>query len=581
MSQTRRLAAILAADVAGYSRLIGADKGGTLERLKALRRELFDPKIAEHQGRLVKTTGDGLLVEFGSVVDALRCAVDVQREMAERNAVVPPDNLIELRIGINVGDIVVEEGDIFGDGVNVAARLEGLAEPGGICVSARVQEDSAGKLDLVFEDIGEQQLKNIARRVRAYRVVTGGGPAMTQPGADPPLPDKPSIAVLPFQNMSGDPEQEYFVDGMVEEIITALSRIRWLFVLARNSSFSYKGLSPDVKRVGRELGVRYVLEGSVRKGGNRVRITGQLIDASSGAHLWADRFDGALEDVFELQDKVASSVAGVIEPALQDAEMRRSAAQPPTDLSAYDLYLRALAAFFPIRKEGLVEALGLLERAIAIDRHYGPALSWAAICHLRLVTEGWTKAPENDRQKGVDLARRALQVEENDPRVLVNAAVVLANLGEDIGAMMGLVDRALTLNPSFARGWNLSGLLRVFAGQHDLAIEHIETALRLSPRERVGTPLGIIGAAYFFKRRFDEAETKLLLAIQEQPETPTAYRALAACYAHMGRLAEARAIVAKLRTITSLVVPSDLSYRNPEDRELFLSGLRLAMGEGP
>ena len=334
-----------------------------------------------------------------------------------------------------------------------------------------------------------------------------------------------------------------------------------------------------MKEVGRDLGVRYVLEGSVRKAGTRVRITGQLIDALTGAHLWADRFDGSFEDVFELQDKIAVSVAGVIEPALQAAEMRRSVARPPTDLSAYDLYLRALAAFFPIRKEGLVTALELLEQAIAIDRHYGPALSWAAICHLRLVTEGWTKAPENDRQKGVDLARRALQVEENDPRVLVNAAVVLANLGEDIGAMMGLVDRALTLNPSFARGWNLSGLLRVFAGQHDLAIEHIETALRLSPRERVGTPLGIIGPAYFFKRRFDEAETKLLLAIQEQPETPAAYRTLAACYAHMGRLAEARAIVAKLRTITSLVVPSDLPYRNPEDRELFLSGLRLAMGE--
>jgi adenylate cyclase len=383
MSQTRRLAAILAADMAGYSRLIGADEGGTLERLRALRRELLDPKIAEHRGRLVKTTGDGLLVEFGSAVDALRCAVEVQREMTGRNAGVPPDNRVELRVGINMGDIVVEDGDIFGDGVNVAARLEALAEPGGICVSARVQEDAAGRLDLAFHDMGEQTLKNIARPVRAYRV--GSDKASTPAARAPlPLPEKPSIAVLPFANMSGDPEQEYFADGMVEEIITALSRIRWLFVIARNSSFSYKGQSPDVRQVGRELGVRYVLEGSVRKAGNRVRITGQLIDAIAGTHLWADRFEGSLEDVFELQDKVAISVAGVIEPALQAAETARSAARPTNDLTAYDLYLRALAAYYPITKEGLVEALGLLERAIAIDPRYGPALSWAAMCHRRL-----------------------------------------------------------------------------------------------------------------------------------------------------------------------------------------------------
>jgi len=285
----RRLAAILAADVAGYSRLMGADEEGTLARLKALRRELADPKIKEHRGRIVKTTGDGLLVEFASVVDAVRCAVEVQREMAERNAAVPSDRRIEFRMGINVGDIMRDGRDIYGDGVNVAARLESLAEPGGICVSARVQEDAAGPLDLSFEDRGEQRVKNIARPLRVYRIRLGVEPAATSL-ANPPLPDNPSIAVLPFQNMSGDPEQEYFVDGMVEEIITALSRIRWLFVLARNSSFSYKGQSPDVKRVGRELGVRYVLEGSVRKAGGRVRITGQLIDAETGTHLWADRF---------------------------------------------------------------------------------------------------------------------------------------------------------------------------------------------------------------------------------------------------------------------------------------------------
>jgi len=403
MTQTRRLAAILAADVAGYSRLIGADEGGTLDRLRALRRELLDPKIAEHRGRLVKTTGDGLLVEFGSLVDALRCAVEVQSEMTGHNTGVPPNKRIELRIGINVGDIVVEGGDIFGDGVNVAARLEGLAEPGGICVSARVQEDAAGKLDLAFEDIGEQQLKNIARPVRVFGAVIGQKPV---PEPALALPDKPSIAVLPFANMSGDAEQEYFADGMVEEIITALSRIRWLFVIARNSSFTYKGQAVDVKQVGRELGVRYVLEGSVRKAGNRVRITGQLIDATTGAHLWADRFDGSLEDVFDLQDKVASSVAGVIEPALQAAETARSANRPTTDLTAYDLYLRAYAmslssaARFP-------DPLGLVEQAIARDPRYGPALAWAAICCFRLLLDGRSEDRDADRLKGADFARRA------------------------------------------------------------------------------------------------------------------------------------------------------------------------------
>jgi adenylate cyclase len=579
MSQMRRLAAILAADVAGYSRLMGADEEGTLERLKALRHELLDPKIAEHRGRIVKTTGDGMLVEFGSVVDAVRCAVVVQQAIPERNTGVAADNRIELRIGINLGDVIVEDDDLYGDGVNIAARIEALADAGGVFVSNTVHDQVRDRLPFVFDDLGEQRVKNIARPVRVYRVRDVG--AAANPPAQPalPLPDKPSIAVLPFVNMSGDPEQEYFADGMVEEIITALSRIRWLFVIARNSSFTYKGQAVDVKQVGRELGVRYVLEGSVRKAGQRVRITGQLIDAQSGTHLWADRFDGSLEDIFELQDRVAISVAGVIEPALQSAEMRRSAARPTTDLSAYDLYLRALAAFYQLTREGTFEALGLLDQAIAIDRHYGPALAWAANCHMRLVRDGWAEEPETSRRKAIDLARQALEVGENDPSILANAANVLAHFDEDIGAMIGLVDRALALNASLARGWYLSGLLRVFAGQTDLAIEHVETSLRLSPRERMGQPLSVIGTAYFFKHRFDEAASKLLLSIQDNPGSPPPYRFLAACYARMGRLDEARAIVAKLRAITPLVVPSDLPFRNLEDRELFLSGLRLAAGE--
>ena len=574
----RRLAAIVAADVAGYSRLIEADEEGTLGRLKALRAEVVDPRIASHRGRIVKTTGDGLLVEFASVVDALRCAVDVQREMTGRNTGMPPDNRIEFRIGINMGDIVVDDGDIFGDGVNVAARLEALAEPCGICVSARVQEDAAGKLDLVFEDIGEQQLKNIVRPVRVYRVVTEACPETLRSGADPPLPDKPSIAVLPFANMSGDPEQEYFADGMVEEIITALSRIRWLFVIARNSSFTYKGQAIDVKQVGRELGVRYVLEGSVRKAGGRVRIAAQLIDALTGTHLWADRFDGSLEDVFDLQDKVASSVAGVIEPALQAAETARSADRPTNDLTAYDLYLRAYAMVLSSARQ-IPEALCLMEQAIERDPRYGPALAWAAHCCNRLLLDGRSEDPAADRLKGADFARRALEVAGDDPSILANAALALAYFGEDIGAMMALVDRALALNPSFARGWYVSGLLRMWAGQPDIAIEHIEASLRLSPRARVGWSLAQIGFAHFFARRFDEALAKLVLAIQEAPSNPHPYRFLAACYAHMGRLDEAREVVERLRALTSVVIPSATPLRNAEHRELLLSGLRLAVGE--
>jgi adenylate cyclase len=399
-------------------------------------------------------------------------------------------------------------------------------------------------------------------------------------GRSPPLamPDKPSIAVLPFANMSGDPEQEYFADGMVEEIITALSRIRWLFVIARNSTFIYKGQAIEVKRVGRELGVRYVLEGSVRKAGGRVRISAQLIDALSGAHLWADRFDGSVEDVFELQDKVASSVAGIIEPALQAAETERSVGRPTNDLTAYDLYLRA----FPIVLSSatqIPEALRALERAIARDPDYGPALALAAVCCHRLVGDGRSEDPHAHGRKGANFARRALQAAGDDPGTLANAAMALAFFGEDIGTMMALVDRALALNPSFARGWYISGTLRLLAGQPDVAIEHAQIALRLSPRGRVGLTLFRIGAAHFVSHRFDEAVPTLLLVIQEDPSFPDPYRFLAARYAHMGRLDEAREIANRLRAITPLVVPKVSYLRNAEHRELYLSGLRLAAGE--
>ena len=383
---------------------------------------------------------------------------------------------------------------------------------------------------------------------------------------------------MPFHNLSGGPEQEYFADGIVEEIITALARIRWLSVLARNSSFAYKGQHVDVKRVGRELSVRYVLEGSVRKSVNRVRITTQLIDASTGAHLWSDHFDGPLEDVFDLQDKVASSVAGVIEPALQEAETARSTGRPTTNLTAYDLYLRAHAMVWSSARQ-LPEALGLLEQAIARDPHYGPALAWAAFCCYRLLLDGRSDDPAADRLKGTDFAQRALKIAAHDPEVIVNAALALSYFGEDIGAMIALVDRALALNPNFARGWHVGGILRLFAGHPDLAIEHAETALRLSPRARVGTSLSLIGQAHFLARRFEEAVPKLLLATQDDPSFPAPYRYLTACYAHMGRLAEAQEITRRLRAIGGVVIPDTRNLRNAEHRELYLSGLRLVSGE--
>jgi len=572
MSQSRHLAAILAADVAGYSRLMGEDEEGTLARLNAHRRELIDPMVAEHHGRIVKTTGDGLLIEFPSVVEAVSCALAVQRAMVERNAATPEEKRITFRIGVNLGDIIVEDGDIYGDGVNIAARLEGIAEPGGICISDDAFRQVRAKVEAEFADIGEQSLKNIARPIRVYRIpIAENATAPTLP-----LPDKPSIAVLPFANLSGDPEQEYFADGMVEEIITALSRIRWLFVIARNSSFTYKGQAVDVKQVGRELGVRYVLEGSVRKAGGRVRITTQLIDAETGAHLWADRFDGRLEDVFELQDQVAISAAGVVEPTLQAAEIRRSAQRPTKDLTAYDLYLRALPYWDSHEKDGLAQAAEYLGQAIERDPQYGPALALMAHCYVQLDNAGWR---EINQRRGIDLARQALRSAPEDPEVLARAAIALGYFGEDINAAIGLVDRSLTLNPSFAHGWYWSGVLRNWLGRPDLALDHFETFLRLSPRERFSTHEHAMGMSLFFLRRFDEAVAKFLSAMEHHPKFVLGHRFLAGCYGHMGRLDDAREVVARLRTLTSDVLDSGVRYRNPEYRELFLSGLRLASGE--
>jgi TolB-like protein/class 3 adenylate cyclase len=396
----RRLTAILAADVAGYSRLIGADEEGTLAQLKAFRKTLVDPTIAKHRGRIVKTTGDGMLVEFASAVDAARCAVEVQRGMADENTEIPQAKRIEFRIGIHLGDIIIDDNDIFGDGVNIAARLESIAVPGGISISRAVHDQVRDRINVCFDDKGEIALKNIARPVQVF-AISGAKESKTtvSPESKPALalPDKPSIAVLPFTNMSGDPEQDYFADGMVEDIITALSRFKALFVIARNSSFTYKGRAVDVKQVGRELGVRYVLEGSVRKAANRVRITGQLVDAATGAHLWAERFDGGLGDVFDLQDQVTENVVGAIAPAVEKAEIERAKRKPTESLDAYALYLRGLASYYQFgSRQANDEALRLFNSAIELDVDFASAYGRAATCHVAAKTNGWFSETGNE-----------------------------------------------------------------------------------------------------------------------------------------------------------------------------------------
>ena len=416
----RRLAAIFAGDIAGYSRLMGVDEEGTMRQLKAHRKQLVDPKITEHRGRVVKTTGDGMLVEFVSVVDAVRCAVDIQRGMAERNSEVPPDKRIEFRVGINVGDIISDSNDIYGDGVNVAARLEALADPGGIMVSRTVYDQVRDKLSFGFEDLGEQNVKNIAHPIGVHRVsLAEGAPPATfksTAAAEPSTANRPSIAVLPFANMSGDPEQEYFADGISEDIITGLSKLRWFFVIARNSSFIYKGKVLDVKRAARELGVRYVLEGSVRKGGNRVRITAQLIDAATNNHIWADRYDGDLTDVFALQDEITKKVVAAIEPKLLEAEGIRSQNRSPEDLGAWDMVIHANSLFWRLTKDEGEAAIAMLRGAVERYPNYAPAQSMLAFMMLVQGYLGWSGVERESlvKQAGV-LATRAAGTRRQRP----------------------------------------------------------------------------------------------------------------------------------------------------------------------
>jgi TolB-like protein/class 3 adenylate cyclase/tetratricopeptide (TPR) repeat protein len=549
----RRLAAILAADVAGYSRLIGVDEEGTLQRLKAIRAKAIDPAITAHRGRLVKTTGDGLLVEFASVVDALRCAVEVQQEIAGRGADTPADRRIELRIGIHQGDIVVEDGDIFGDGVNVAARLEALAEPGGICVSARVQEDAAGRLDLSFDDLGEQNLKNIARPIRVFRVGPHKASTLPVPGALP-LPDKPSIAVLPFQNISGDPEQEVFADGMVEDITTALSKLRWFFVIARNSSFAYKDRAVDIKQVGRELGVRYVLEGSVRKAGNRLRITAQLVEAETGNHVWAERYDRDIGDIFAVQDEITERVVAAIEPELYAAEQVRSQSKPPESLDAWECVIRALSCIGQGTRDENTEAEALCRRAISIAPGYGKAhslLAWALLRRSLWSGDFQTVVPEVGAE-----TQTALALDDRDPWAYFAAGMLQARLRRRDEAARSL-RRALELNPNFALAHAFLATTASNQGAHQEAIDSAEHALRLSPHDR---PVGVYASmamanVHFAAGRYSECVTWARNLIGKSPGYLAGHIFLTAALALEGDLtaaAEARDTLVRVRPEFSL-----------------------------
>ncbi|HXV24512.1 MAG TPA: adenylate/guanylate cyclase domain-containing protein [Alphaproteobacteria bacterium] len=574
----RKLSAILAADVAGYSRLIGIDEEGTLARLKACRRAVIDPKIDVHRGRIVKTTGDGMLVQFASIVDALRCAVEVQRVMIEHNSHTPEDRRIEFRMGVNIGDIIIDGDDIHGDGVNVAARLEGFSEPGGICVSLGVHDEVRDKLDLAFEDAGEQQLKNIARPVRVFRVRLSGPATKAAPVLA--LPDKPSIAVLPFDNLSGDPEQEYFADGVVEEIITALSRFRQLFVIARNSSFTYKGRAVDVKRVGRELGVRYVLEGSVRRAANRVRITGQLIDAATGAHLWADRFDGGPEDIFDLQDQVTASVVGAIVPKLEQAEIEWSRRKPTESLDAYDYYLRGLTEIHQWTKEANTNALSHFHRAVDLDSKFAAAYGWAARCYSQRKVSGWVTDPTQEAAEARRLARRAAECGRDDAVALCTAGIALAYVVGDLEDGAAFTDRALVLNPNLVWAWLFSGFVKLQLGEPEVAIERFARAMRLSPNDpQIYSAQEGMASAHFVAGRYVEALSWAKTVIREKPAMLIALCTAAASAALAGQLAEAQEAAARLRQLHPTWRISGLKEQFPEfgwDLAKFAEGLRMA-----
>jgi TolB-like protein/Tfp pilus assembly protein PilF len=574
----RRLAAVLAADVAGYSLLMGNDEEGTLARLKSVRKALIDPAIASHRGRIVKTTGDGMLIEFASAVDAVRSAVEVQRRMAEQNATLPQDQRIEFRIGIHLGDIIFDDNDIFGDGVNIAARLEGISEAGGICISDDAQRQIRNKVDIAFDDLGPQALKNIAEPMRVWsvrleRVARSPAKGSTSPIRPLALPDKPSIAVLPFQNMSGDPEQEYFADGIVEDIITALSRFTSLFVIARNSSFTYKGKAVDIKQVGRELGVRYVLEGSVRKSAGRVRISGQLIEASSGAHLWAEKFDGALEDVFELQDTVTERVVAAIEPSVKQAEINRARTKPTSNLDAYDYFLRAFQQMGLYTREGSDAALDYISQAIALDPGYALAKAFLSIIYMLRWIQGWG-AP-GDPERGLAVAREAIAQDPDDPSVLRWAGHTLGFWGDHDRAI-AVLEKAARLNVNGAQIMSSLGWVEVYACRDtERAIAHFERSIRLNPRDpEMGSMLTGIAFAHLIEGHIEQALAFAQQSIDEMPQATSGHRAKITALIFLNRPEEAKAVAQTLLTFDPQFT---ISSRLPASKSDFYQRYRAAL----
>jgi adenylate cyclase len=543
----RRLAAVLAADVAGYSRLMGRDEERTLANLKSFRKTLLDPAIATHRGRIVKTTGDGMLVEFASAVDAARCAVEVQRGMAGQNADVPQDLRIEFRIGIHVGDIIIDDNDIFGDGVNIAARLEGIAEPGGVCISDDAYRQIRGKIDIAFDDIGEQTLKNIAEPMRAWqiRLASEAAPAIR---ASPPsirvqdlaLPDKPSIVVLPFDNMSAEAGQDYLADGIVEAITAALSCIRSFFVIARSSAFTYKGRATNARDIGKQLGVAYLLEGSVQKAGNRLRIIVQLIETEGGAHVWSSRFDGAIDDFFDLEDRITEQVAGALQPSIRIAEIERSRRKRPQDLGSYDYTMRSMPHVWALEKEESAKALELLEKALAIDPEYPLALSLAGWCHAQRSVYNWADDIAVSQAMARSLAERAAEMSGDDPIILAILGAVHTFV-RNYGTARVLLERAVTLDPNAAWAWTRLGWLENYADQPQKAIENFERALRLSPIDPMNFNNYVgIGSAHEVAQEYDMAAAFYRRALEERPNASWIYRNLASSLSGAGRVVEAR-----------------------------------------
>jgi adenylate cyclase len=581
----RRLAAILAVDIAGYSRLMGANEEGTLRQLKEHRKELIDPKITEHRGRIVKTSGDGMLVEFVSVVDAVRCAVDVQRGMIERNAKLPVESRIQFRVGINVGDIISDDNDIYGDGVNVAARLEALAEPGGICVSRNVHDQVRDKLSFSFEDIGEQVFKNIARSIGVHRVSLAENAPLTvvkstAAAQKPELAssDRPSLAVLPFANMSGDPEQEYFADGISEDIITGLSKLRWFFVIARNSSFAYKGKTADVKRAARELGVRYVLEGSVRKSGNRVRITAQLIDAATGNHIWADHYDGNLTDIFALQDEITEKVVAAIEPRLLEAEGIRSQNRSPEDLGAWDMVIQANSLFWRLTKAETETAIETLRRAVQRYPEYAPARSMLAFVLLISGYLGWGLM-DPQLKEAATLAGRAAELDDSDPWAHLALGFV-AFVRRRTNVATAEFRRALALNPNFAAAHGYLGWTLAFDGQADQAITHLEEAIRLSPHDPQNAIFNTgLAVAHYLEGRYTDAVEYSRKTLQQRSAFTAGHRIYCASLAQDGQIDEAREALARLKEmhpdLSIAWIERHVPY-TPGPMAKFLEGMRKA-----